>query len=302
MQTQPAPTVSIGLPVYNREKFIPQTIDALLAQTFTDFELIISDNASTDSTEAICRDYAARDSRIRYIRQPVNLGLLGNFNYVKQEAKGKYFMWTASDDLCEPQFVEALVGKLEQDPSLALVMADLKYVSAKGEWITTNRLDTIRLADVQQDWQQKRLEFFRYPGNKTWDCFYGLYRTEVAQACHLPNQIRKNLVFSLEVPFLAQVAVKGKIASIDLPLKIYRYYQDSSAASEARRLNVRDRAVRGVEIWSEMVGAALSSSLAWSTKLGLVFKAMKASTTYIVGALKNRQVGVAFPNANNAQV
>ena len=167
MQTQQAPTVTIGLPVYNREKFITQAIEALLAQTFTDFELIISDNASTDRTEAICRDYAARDARIRYIRQPVNLGLLGNFNYVKQEAKGKYFMWTASDDLCEPQFVEALVSQLEHDPSLALVMADLKYVSVQGEWITTNHLDTIRLADVQQNWEQKRLEFFCYPGNKT---------------------------------------------------------------------------------------------------------------------------------------
>ena len=298
MQTPFVPTVSIGLPVYNREKFVAQTIDALLAQTFTDFELIISDNASTDRTEAICREYAARDARIRYIRQPVNLGLLGNFNYVKQEAKGKYFMWTASDDLCESQFVEALVGQLERDPSLALAMADLKYVSGQGEWITTNRLDTIRLADVQQDWEHKRLEFFRYPGNKTWDCFYGLYRTDVAQACHLPNQIRKNLVFSLEVPFLAQVAVKGKIASIAQPLKIYRYYPESSAASEAKRLSVLDRAIRGAEIWLEMVGAALGSSLSWATKLNLLAKAVHSSSTYVLQALKHRRVGVAFPNAS----
>ena len=297
MPSQQKPTVSIGLPVYNREKFIPQTLDALLAQTFTDFEIIISDNASTDSTEQICRDYAARDARIRYIRQPVNLGLLGNFNYVKQVATGKYFMWTASDDLCEPRFVEALVGKLEQDPSLALVMADLKYVSAQGEWITTNCLDTIRFEDVQHDWQAKRLEFFRYPGNKTWDCFYGLYRTEVAQACHLPNQIRKNLVFSLEVPFLAQVAVRGKIASIAEPLKIYRYYQDSSAASEAKRLKVYDRMIRGVEIWSEMVCAALSSPLKWSTKISLLNNAVTSSANYALKALKQRKVGVAFPNA-----
>lgn len=298
MQTQQVPTVSIGLPVYNREKFITQAIEALLAQTFTDFELIISDNASTDRTEAICRDYAARDARIRYIRQPVNLGLLGNFNYVKQEAKGKYFMWTASDDLCEPQFVEALVSQLEHDPSLALVMADLKYVSVQGEWITTNHLDTIRLADVQQDWVQKRLEFFCYPGNKTWDCFYGLYRTDVAQSCHLPNQIRKNLVFSLEVPFLAQVAVKGKIASIAQPLKIYRYYSESSAASEAKKLKVWDRAIRGAEIWLEMVGAALTSSLSLPTKLSLVTHAVHSSAVYVLQVLKHRRVGVAFPNAS----
>ena len=93
------PRVSIGMPVFNGDKFIREALDSLLAQTFTDFELIISDNASTDRTEAICREYAERDKRIRYVRQAENLGPAANFRFVLDEAVGEYFMWAAADDL-----------------------------------------------------------------------------------------------------------------------------------------------------------------------------------------------------------
>lgn len=276
------PTVSIGLPVYNRENFIGKTLDSLLAQTYSDFEIIVSDNGSTDNTEAICRDYAQRDQRIRYIRQPQNLGLLGNFNFVMKEAHGKYFMWTASDDLCEPEFVGELVKCLDNDPELALVMADLKYISDKGVEVKVNKLDSIRLDEVETDWDHKRELFFQYPGHKLYDCFYGMYRTDVVQACHLPNQIRKNLVFSLEVPFLAQVAVRGKIASIDAPLKLYRYYAESSYMKEAAHIRSLDKIVRGAEIWWELFVTAISSSLNWKTKISLIFKAFRSSLKYIL--------------------
>jgi glycosyltransferase involved in cell wall biosynthesis len=100
------PKVSIGMPVYNGEPFIREALDSLLAQTFTDFELIISDNASTDGTEAICREYAAKDDRIRYVRQPENRGALANFQFVLDEAVGEYFMWAAADDIRAPDCLE----------------------------------------------------------------------------------------------------------------------------------------------------------------------------------------------------
>lgn len=285
MTAEKQPTVSIGLPVYNREGLVAKTLESLLAQTFTDFEIIISDNGSTDGTEAVCRDYAARDARVRYIRQPRNLGLLGNFNFVMKAARGKYFMWTASDDLCEPEFVSELVKCLERDPQLALVMADLKYISEHGVAVKVNRLDSIRLADVDADWEHKRELFFQYPGHKLFDCFYGMYRTEVVQACYLPNQIWKNLVFSLEVPFLAQVAVRGKIASIDAPLKLYRYYAESSYMKEAARIRLLDKAVRGAQIWWELFFTAMNSSLPLQTRGGLVFKAARSSLKYALASL-----------------
>ena len=92
------PQVSIGMPVYNGESLIREALDSLLAQNFTDFELIISDNASTDGTEAICQEYTANDTRIRYVRQAENRGATANFQFVLDEAVGKYFMWAGDDD------------------------------------------------------------------------------------------------------------------------------------------------------------------------------------------------------------
>ena len=107
-----APKVSIGMPVYNGEKYIREALDSLLAQTFTDFELIISDNASTDGTEAICREYAARDPRIRYVRQSENRGPTANFHFVLDEAVGEYFMWAAYDDLWGNHFLAQALGRM----------------------------------------------------------------------------------------------------------------------------------------------------------------------------------------------
>jgi len=106
---KPLPMVSIGMPVFNGEAFLCEAIDSLLEQTFTDFELVISDNASTDETQSICRKYASRDSRIRYIRQPENQGALANFQYVLDNSNGQYFMWAAADDLFDREWLDALL-------------------------------------------------------------------------------------------------------------------------------------------------------------------------------------------------
>lgn len=107
------PKVSIGMPVYNGEEFLRKKMDSLLSQTFTDFELIISDNASTDSTPLICKEYLQKDKRIRYTKQEKNMGVIWNFNFVLQQARGRYFLWTAADDIILPHFLEKNVIVLE---------------------------------------------------------------------------------------------------------------------------------------------------------------------------------------------
>src|SRR5262245_45018612 len=99
------PRVSIGLPIFNGEKYVAQAFDSILAQTYADFELIISDNASTDQTEAICQAYANRDRRIRYYRNNRNLGAAANYNRVFDLSTGVYFKWAAHDDIVLPTFV-----------------------------------------------------------------------------------------------------------------------------------------------------------------------------------------------------
>jgi glycosyltransferase involved in cell wall biosynthesis len=114
------PRLSVGLPVYNGEKYIDQSIESLLGQTYEDFELIISDNASTDSTADICRSYQQEDSRIRYTRQPQNIGLSPNHNFVLQQSRGEYFKWAAADDLYGRELLKSCVDILDDDPAVVL--------------------------------------------------------------------------------------------------------------------------------------------------------------------------------------
>src|SRR5882762_8329729 len=93
------PRLSLGLPVYNGEEYLAESLDALLGQSYGDFELVISDNASADGTEEICRQYADKDSRIRYVRQPKNIGATPNHNYLFEVCRTELFKWVSHDDL-----------------------------------------------------------------------------------------------------------------------------------------------------------------------------------------------------------
>ncbi|MEH2137345.1 glycosyltransferase family 2 protein [Nostoc sp.] len=129
------PRLSIGLPVYNGEKFIKEAIDSLLAQTFEDFELIISDNASTDKTEEICRAYAEKDKRICYYRNDKNIGCARNFNRVFKLSSGEYFKWAAYDDLHAPDFINKCVEVLDQDPSIILCHSQTYFIDEEGSFL-----------------------------------------------------------------------------------------------------------------------------------------------------------------------
>jgi glycosyltransferase involved in cell wall biosynthesis len=128
-------TVSIGLPVCNGQNYLGDAIGSILAQDFTDFELIISDNASTDATQDIARGFAARDSRVRYHRNPKNLGPEANFNKAFQLARGRYFKWAAHDDLVEPGFLGKCVSLLEADPGVVLCQSVVRIIDQNDEEI-----------------------------------------------------------------------------------------------------------------------------------------------------------------------
>jgi glycosyltransferase involved in cell wall biosynthesis len=125
--------VAIGLPVYNGEKFIGEALVSLLGQTYNAFELIISDNASTDRTGQICEEFAKRDSRIRYIRQPDNLGAIPNFNYVFEVSDCDYFKWAAVDDLCDPTYLEKAVRILDDHPEVVWCHSQSSHIDAAGQ-------------------------------------------------------------------------------------------------------------------------------------------------------------------------
>lgn len=112
--------VFIGLPVYNGARFLARAVDSLLAQSFTDFTLLISDNASNDDTQAICERYCLQDSRVRYVRQRENIGAPNNWNFVVHQAEGEYFKWATANDECAPLMLERCLQALDADPSAVL--------------------------------------------------------------------------------------------------------------------------------------------------------------------------------------
>ena len=126
------PKVSIGLPVYNGERYLREALNSVLGQTYRDFELIISDNASTDATAAICADYAAADPRIRYHRQTRNIGATANFNHTFELARGAYFKWAAHDDVLAPTWLEKCVAMLDQTPDAVLCQSLVELVDEQG--------------------------------------------------------------------------------------------------------------------------------------------------------------------------
>lgn len=126
------PKVTVGLPVYNGERHLEAAIRSILAQTFTDLELVISDNASTDATGEICRDYALLDERIRYHRQDVNVGCRGNFHVVfGLGAGGEYFKWAGHDDQIEPTYLARCVAHLDAHPDDVLCTSRIRLIDGQ---------------------------------------------------------------------------------------------------------------------------------------------------------------------------
>ena len=126
------PRLSVGLPIYNSQTYLAETFEALLGQNFTDFELIVSDNASTDSTADICQQYAKQDSRIRYFRQPRNIGLAPNHNYTVDQARGELFKWAAGDDLYARDLLGACVDALDKYPEVVLAHSYTAMIDGTG--------------------------------------------------------------------------------------------------------------------------------------------------------------------------
>jgi glycosyltransferase involved in cell wall biosynthesis len=126
------PLVSIGFPVYNGASRMRRALDSLLSQTYQNFELVISDNASTDTTGDLCREYMAKDLRIRYIRQTENIGQVPNFIFVLKEARGEYFMWANDDDWRAPEYIEELLSALITHPDHAVAQSSYQNIYEDG--------------------------------------------------------------------------------------------------------------------------------------------------------------------------
>jgi glycosyltransferase involved in cell wall biosynthesis len=211
METRPK--VSIGLAVYNGEQYLEQAVDSLLAQTFTDFELIISDNASTDRTPEICQKYAAQDPRVRYHRNATNIGGANNENLTFKLSKGEYFRWAAHDDLCAPELLEKCVAVLESHPEIVLCHSQMVEMV---EGITRNKTTDNRLGEKPEPY----LRFGELSRrNHSCEATYGVIRADVMRK----TPLQKNYTGSDRV-FLAELSLYGPFYQVPEPLFYKRFH------------------------------------------------------------------------------
>ncbi|MCL5958741.1 MAG: glycosyltransferase family 2 protein [Chloroflexi bacterium] len=193
------PFVSIGMPVYNGERFVRLALESLLAQDYPNFELVVCDNASTDRTANICKAYTAGDRRVRYYRNETNLGAVRNFQRVLELSSGEFFMWAAHDDLWDPTYVSKCVSALERNPAAVLCATSAcsideegKIVGSHEENIETVGLDRLsRLGKVLTDMRLNT-------------SFYGLLRREAVQRITWRNQFGFDHIFMAELSLLGE--------------------------------------------------------------------------------------------------
>ncbi len=166
------PKLSIGMPVYNSEDIIHNAIKSILNQTFTDFELIISDNHSTDGTASICKGYALADSRIKLIRQPVNMGGEANFKFVLDQAKGEYFTWVASDDMRTEGFLGKNIDFLEKNLDYSFSCAPNCFIGEE------NDPEKLKAFCIEGSLYERLYSFLDF-GIISHGCFYSVFRRKM---------------------------------------------------------------------------------------------------------------------------
>ena len=194
------PKLTIGMPVYNGELFIKKAIESILDQTFTDFELIISNNSSSDSTEKICQDFIDKDNRIQIHTQKKNIGIHRNFNFLLSKAKGEYFAWAAVDDYLDNDFMEKNLKILESDKSVVSSVGKIIPYGVDSLEIDSTLVDTsvfpkflknfiksgrrrkmIDAGPVSGNMNYKIRTFFKI--TKSLGRWYGVHRTEQLKKC-----------------------------------------------------------------------------------------------------------------------
>jgi len=214
-----SPLVTIGLPVFNRERFVRQSIESLLNQTFRDFQLIISDNASTDGTGKICEEYARKDRRVRYFRNSENIGLSPNFNRAFSLSESPYFKWSTSDDYWASTMIERALEIMEADRSIVLCYPKTTLVNQEGGDAQPYEDNLHLVSDDPKERFIKLLGQIALAHQHT-----GLIRAESLSRTHLLGVYPGS-----DVVLLAELTLYGKFFEIPERLYFRRFHEESSS-------------------------------------------------------------------------
>jgi len=191
------PRISIGVPVYNGEKYLENTLNSILSQTYQNFEVIISDNASTDLTPNICKEFAQRDKRIQYFRQEKNLGVHPNYKFVLDKAKNEFFMWNAVDDIRAPKFLEKNLNALLLNKNVVCSISKIKITNKRKVSTTKEFLRKIRytfekprdIYPISGSYDNKVKNLLKKSDARV---LYGLIRTDALRKSMVPESFAAN--------------------------------------------------------------------------------------------------------------
>lgn len=204
------PRVALGLPVFNGERFLAEAIESVLEQSFGDWVLTVTDNASSDRTAEICEEYAARDARIRHVRNSENIGAAPNFNLCYELAPpADYFKWVASDDLMSPNFLAECVRVLDADPSVAVALPTAVYIDAERNVIGGQRRNDLGLTSDDPGARAHELMRHALEAPDIYWAIYGLMRRSALERTDLHG----SYVASDQV-LLFQLALVGKLVQV----------------------------------------------------------------------------------------
>jgi hypothetical protein len=216
-----SPILSIGLPVYNGSKHLREAVESLLAQDVGDLELVISDNASTDGTPAICAEYAEKDPRVRVVRNPQNIGAAANFNRAFELCRGRYFMWGSDDDIWDSRFAKLCIEKLAEHPDAVLCTSEVELIGSDG----TPRAESYEPMSTEGMHVGQRVH--ELIGRNVWYDMYGVMRSESVRATALYSP-----TFGGDVHFLLELSLLGEFLVVPKTLFKYRVPDTRKTASE----------------------------------------------------------------------
>lgn len=212
------PRVSIGLPVRDGERYLEDAIESIRGQTLEDWELLVSDNASTDRTPEICADYAAQDDRIRVARTERNVGAAPNFNRTWHMSRGTYFRWAAHDDFVAPEYLERCVEVLDTDRSVVLCHSKVRVVDSDGQFLH----DYVQPLRIDSDRPSERFSDLLLVRNNCYEVF-GLIRSEVLARTRLMGNYPVG-----DRVLLVELTLRGKFHEVPMPLFFSREHDGRS--------------------------------------------------------------------------
>jgi len=219
--------LTVGFPIYNGEKFLKRRLDNILTQSYNNFLIIISDNASTDKTEQICKEYQKIDPRITYVKQTKNLGGINNFLWLINNSNTEYFVWAAADDIWSPDFLENNIKNLQNNGDNVGSIGYVYYFDDERFSVDTfdkNNYTKQHVRSTDGTYEQRLQKYVNF--NQT-SALYSIFRTNI-----LKKSVVQHAIVAWDTALIFRALKYGNFA-VDQQSSMYRYSKGTAWDKES---------------------------------------------------------------------